>query len=173
VRPSGSRLLALLGSLALYGGAVSGLLQRLSTQADRLGGVDAHAVQDQLLLVAGLLAGLAVGPAIARWVHAGATALLPAAPKGRRLAFVRAVAFSAITAATAVNVLWVDPRVGLFIDLHRALLVEADLLLYLMGLLAGGAWYLLLDRQGWLGLLVAPAMALMLVSTGVVGRGWC
>ncbi len=160
-------------SLGVYAVAVLGAVDRAATQADRLGCVDLQAVQDQVVIVAGLLAGLALGATLGRWARAAAAALLPAAPEARRLAAVRLASLVAIAAATAVNALWVDPRVGAFIGLHRPLLVEADLLLYLMGTLAGGAWYALLDRQGWLGLLVAPAMALMLVSTGVVGRGWC
>ncbi|WP_430626247.1 hypothetical protein [Sulfobacillus thermotolerans] len=60
-----------------------------------------------------------------------------------------------------------------FIDTHIPLLVEADLLLYLMGVIAGSSWYIILDRQSWLGLLVTPAMALMIIGSVLAGHGWC
>ncbi len=167
------RAAGLIASVALYAAVVSRPAQDATTAADRLGCVDAHAVGVQALMMAGLLAGWIFGETAVRWVTLAAQALLPWASDQRRRAYVRAVAFAAIAGGGAVNFLWVNPAVNLFIDVHRPLFVEASLLVYLMGVAGGAAWFLLLDWQGWLGFLVTPAMALMLVSAGVVGRGWC
>ena len=99
--------------------------------------------------------------------------LLPDAGDGGRLAVLRGAAAVALLVTLGATLLWVRPGLDRFLDLHRPLLIEADLLLYAMGIVDGAAWHALLDRDAWLGLLLVPAMALMVLSGGVVGRGWC
>jgi hypothetical protein len=167
------RLWALVPSLAVYAAAVSGRWQRVATQADRLGCVDPHAVAYQAIVLAGLVAGLALGPTLGSWAGSAAAALLPDASEQRRAGFVQAAAWILILVGMAGSLLGIDPSLNLFLDVHRAALVEADLLLYGMGLLSGAGWRSLLGSGGWLGLLLTPAMALMMIGGGIVGSGWC
>jgi hypothetical protein len=163
----------LLPSLLAYAAAVSGRWQAVAARGDRLGCVEAHVVAYQAIVLAGLLAGLALGPALGRWAAAAAGALLPAASARRRAVFVQGAAWTLILVGMAGSLLGVDPAVNVFLDVHRAALVEADLLLYGMGLLSGAAWRALLGPGGWLGLLLTPAAALMMIGGGIVGSGWC
>ena len=160
-------------SLAAYAAAVSGHWQAAGRRGDALGCPLPQAVESVAVAWAGLLAGVAVGGLL---VGSGRTllhGLLPQLDDEARQAVLRWASALVLVVSTAASVLWVRPGLDLFVASHRPLLVEVDLLLYGMGVLAGAAWSALLDRDAWLGLLLAPAMALMLISTGVVGRGWC
>jgi hypothetical protein len=152
---------------------VSGPLRAGAFRADLQGCVETLAIAIQLLMLAGAVAGLAVGRPAVAGADQAVRALMPGAGAARRAAYLRGGAWAVILLAAASSALWVAPAVDLALDSHRALLVEADLLLYTMGVLAGIGWRALLDRDGWLGLLLMPAMALMVLGSGVVGRGWC
>jgi hypothetical protein len=173
VRPDLRRGVLLALSVAVYAAAVLGRWRDAVARADARGCVDAHAVQDQALLLAGLLAGLALAGAVLPWGHRLVRGLLPQADPGRRLALVRAAAGVAVALGGAANFLWAAAPLDRFLDAHRLLLAEADLAIYGMGTVAGIAWSALLGREGWLCLLVMPAMGLMWISAGVVGSGWC
>lgn len=160
-------------SVLVFVAAVSGRWQGVAERADRLGCVDPHVVAYQAIVLAGLLAGLAFGASLGYGATAAAAALLPAAAEPRRAAFVQAAAWILILVGMGGSLLGIDPTVNLFLDLHRAALVEADLLLYGMGLLSGASWRTLLGASGWVGLLLTPSMALMLIGGGIVGSGWC
>jgi hypothetical protein len=165
--------MALGASLLLYAAAVSDPLRTAGYLADLRGCVEAHAIQIQALMLAGVIAGLAVGAPALAGAGQALRALMPGAAAARRAAYLRGAAWALILLSAATNALWVAPAINLALDTHRALLVEADVLLYAMGVLAGIGWHALLDRDGWLGLLLMPAMGLMILSSGVVGRGWC
>ena len=167
------RMAVVAASVAAYAAAVSGVVQRGNLAADLRGCIELHAVVYQVLLLAGTAAGLAAGPMAVWWARAAARSLLPNGTEGRRTAWVRGAALAVIGLGLAANALWTSPSVNLFVDTHRPILVEADLLLYGMGALAGAAWYALLDEQGWIGALASPAMAFTLVSAGFTGAGWC
>lgn len=173
IRGWGARLTVAAVSVCLYAAAVAVTVRRAEWRADLRGCVELHAAVYQVLLAAGLALGLAAGTAVAPWTAAAARSLLPGAADGRRTAFVRAAALVVIALCLAANALWTNPAVNLFIDGHRAVLVETDVLLYGMGAAAGAAWFLLLDRYGWLGALLMPAMAFMLVGAAFTGSGWC
>jgi hypothetical protein len=160
-------------SLLVYAAAVLGRWQAASARADALGCALPRAVEDQLVVFAGLILGLVLGPALTGSARSLLRGLLPEAGEGGRLAVLRGAAAVALLVTLASALLWVRPGLDRFLDLHRPLLVEADLLLYGMGVVDGAAWHALLDRDAWLGLLLVPAMALMVLSGGVVGRGWC
>jgi hypothetical protein len=117
--------------------------------------------------------GRPAGPTLHRWARVLAQSLLPGATGARQQAWVGAGALTLLGLGLAASALWTSAQVNLFVDTHRAVMVEVDALLYLMGVLSGGAWYALLDRQGWLGFLATPAMALMVVGAGFTGAGWC
>jgi hypothetical protein len=52
-------------------------------------------------------------------------------------------------------------------------MVEADLVLYGMGVLSGTGWYWLLDRQAWIGAVANGAMALMVIGSVLTTHSWC
>lgn len=160
-------------SLGVYAAAVLGHWQAATAAADALGCALPRAVQDQAVVFAGLLAGLVLGPALTASARSLLRGLLPEAGDGARQGALRGAAAVALLLTLATTLLWVRPGLDRFLDAHRPLLVEVDLLLYAMGLVDGAAWHALLDRDAWLGLLLVPAMALMVLSGGVVGRGWC
>ncbi|HVB09890.1 MAG TPA: hypothetical protein VNM16_05925 [Bacillota bacterium] len=165
--------LGLILSLLLYAAAVSAPLRSAGALADRSGCVEAHAVVIQLLMLAGVVGGLAVGAPAISGVQRALQAMMPGADAAQRAGYLRGLAWALILLSAATNALWVAPALNMALDAQRALLVEADVLLYAMGVLAGIGWHALLDRDGWLGLLLMPAMALMILSSGVIGRGWC
>ncbi len=160
-------------SALLYAAAVAGPWQAASGRADVLGCALPHAVEDQAIVLGGLVLGLGLGDLLAGSARSLLRALLPQSDDPARTSVLRGAAAVALLVALAANVLWVRAPLDLFLDRHRPLLVEVDLLLYAMGVADGAAWHALLDRDAWFGLLLVPAMALMLVSGGVTGRGWC
>jgi hypothetical protein len=156
-----------------YAGAVSYHIQHLSYLADRSGCVDNHTLQYTAILLSGLLGGLALGPWVLRWSGSALAALMPAASEEMRYRRIKTLSVALILLGMAIDFLWIMPSLNLFIDTHIPLLVEADLLLYFMGAIAGASWYIILDRQAWLGLLITPAMALMIIGSVLAGHGWC
>lgn len=167
------RLGAFLMSLASYALAVSVRIQRLSNLADKRGCVDQHTLQYSWILLTGVVAGIAAGPWLYHWVQRGVRAFMPNASETLRLKRIKAVAVGFIILGMAVDFLWIIPSLNLFVDMHRPLLVEADVILYGMGTISGASWFALLDRQAWLGLLIMPAMALMIIGSVLSRHGWC
>ncbi|MCL4494266.1 MAG: hypothetical protein M1294_05555 [Firmicutes bacterium] len=167
------RYIALIFSLAGYAAAVSYPIQSLSYLADRGGCVDNHTLQYTGILLAGLLGGLALGPWVLKWSASALRALLPQVSEDLRYRRLKALSVAFILLGMAIDFLWIVPSLNLFIDRHTPLLVEVDLILYLMGAIAGSSWYVILDRQSWLGILVTPAMSLMIIGSVLSGHGWC
>ncbi|MCL6597051.1 MAG: hypothetical protein K6V73_12735 [Firmicutes bacterium] len=170
--PWGRRMGGLL-SLLVYAAVVSHPATRWVVASDRLGCVDPHALVDTAVLLAGVVLGLAWGADAVRAAYAGADALLSEASPPRRRAYVRTLAVLTVVLGMAVNVLWILPSLNLFVDRHAALAVEVDVLVYLMGALAGAAWHAILDRQAWVGALVTAAMSLMVVGGVLSQHAWC
>ncbi|SMC02155.1 hypothetical protein SAMN00768000_0373 [Sulfobacillus thermosulfidooxidans DSM 9293] len=173
IRNKGWRYVALVISLLGYAGAVSYHIQYLSYIADSKGCVDNHTLQYTAILMTGLLGGLALGPWVLKWSTSAIKALMPDTPDEIRYRRIKALSIAFILLGMAVDFLWIIPALNVFIDQHTPLLVEVDLILYLMGAIAGASWYIILDRQSWLGLLVTPAMALMIIGSVLAGHGWC
>lgn len=173
IRNKAWRYVALIVSFVSYAVAVSYHIQHLSDIADAHGCVDNHTLQYTFILIAGLLGGLALGPWVARWSSSALKALMPDSSEEMRTRRIKALSIALILLGMAVDFLFIIPSLNVFIDTHIPLLVEADLLLYLMGVIAGSSWYIILDRQSWLGLLVTPAMALMIIGSVLAGHGWC
>ncbi len=173
IRKKNWRYLALVISLLGYTIAVSAHIQYLSNLADQRGCVDNHAVQYTAILLTGVLGGLALGPWVLRWSASAMKALIPDTSDNIRYRRIKALSVTFILLGMAVDFIWIIPALNVFIDHHIPLLVEVDLILYLMGAIAGSSWYIILDRQSWLGLLVTPAMALMIIGSVLAGHGWC
>lgn len=170
---SARRLFTFALSVASYAVAVSARVQQISTHADQKGCVDPHTLQYSGILLTGVVAGIAVGPWVVSWAYRGIRTMMTTASESALRRRVRAVAASFILLGMAVNFLWIIPRLNVFIDGHRTLLVEADVILYTMGAVSGSSWFALLDRQSWMGILVMLAMSLMIISSVLSGHGWC
>lgn len=170
---SSRRLLAFVISIASYTVAVSYRVQHLSAQSDQKGCVDPHTLQYSWILLTGVVAGIAVGPWLLSWTRRGMRALMTGTPDESQRTRIKVVAGSFILLGMAIDFLWIIPSLNVFIDGHRTLLVEADVILYAMGTLSGASWFALLDRQAWIGLLVNLAMSLMIISSVLSGHGWC
>jgi hypothetical protein len=162
-----------LASLAAYALLVSGSVGAWIARADRRACVDPHALGDTGLLVAGVALGLVWGAAATDAAVGAADVLLPTVAPERRRAAVRALAALVLVLGAGMNVLWIVPALNLFVDVHTALRIEVEVLVYLMGALAGAAWYALLGRQGWIGVLVTAAMGLMTVGSVLSQHAWC
>lgn len=165
--------MALIVSLLGYALAVSYPVQHLSYLADRGGCVDNHTLQYTGILLAGLVGGLALGPWVLKWSGTALQALMPQVTANIRYRRLKRLSVALILLGMAIDFLWIVPSLNLFIDQHSPLLVEVDLLLYLMGATSGSSWYIILDRQSWLGILVTPAMSLMIIGSVLAGHGWC
>lgn len=160
-------------SLIIYAGLVTHQFQRANIAADRRGCIDVHGLQYTALVFAGMLAGLALGPWLIRWARRGVRAFMPELTEDGALRRIRSTAVGFILLGMLLDIGWIVPSFNLFIDLHRILTVEVEIILYAMGIGAGAAWYAILDRQGWLGLLITPLMALMLLGSSLARHGWC
>lgn len=160
-------------TLLAYALLVSGRLQAWVLASDQLACVDPHALTDTALFLVGMGPGLAFGRQAAAAAGSAATLLLPQTDAARRDGYLRGIAALFVVLGMGMNVLWIVPSLNLFVDLHATLLVEVDVLVYLMGAMAGAAWYVLLARQAWIGLLVDAAMALMVVASVLSRHGWC
>jgi hypothetical protein len=160
-------------SLAAYATLVSGAVRHWVMASDRLGCVDPHALTEGGIALAGVVWGLGLGPMARPVAQAVAARLLPTAPLQQREAYVRGVATALVVLGMAVDLLWILPNLNLFVDRHVALAVETHVLVYLMGVAAGAAWYVLWPRQAWMGLLVNAAMTLMVVSSVLSQHAWC
>lgn len=160
-------------SVALYAAAVAAVFQRFVARSDALSCVDPHETEYLIVLFSGAIGALGLGGRPERWSAAAARALLPSASDRRRTVAIRATAALAILLGMPAALLWSVPSLNLFLDGHRPVLAEADVLLYGMGVLAQASWRVLLGRRGWIGLLAVPASALMIMASTLTSQGWC
>lgn len=160
-------------SIGLFAVAAVHGWDMLAIQADRHGCVDVHGLEYVLFVVAGMFIGFAVGPWVRDRAARVAEIILPEHDARARMRRVNALATLFILLGMLVDGFWIAPAFNVFIDTHRALMVEADLVLYGMGALSGAGWYWLLDRQSWLGLVATPAMALMIIGSVLTTHSWC
>ncbi|MCY0863765.1 MAG: hypothetical protein OWQ57_02325 [Sulfobacillus sp.] len=160
-------------SLALFALSVSSRWFQAAAAADRQGCVNVHGLEYATIVQAGMIFGLAVGPAIIRWARQAARVLMPEADATRRQQRINAVAALSIVLGMLTDIFWVVPQFNVYIDLHRPLLAEADVVLYGMGFFAGAGWAILLERQAWIGWLISLAMALMVIGSVLSTHSWC
>lgn len=159
-------------SLLAYGLLVSRPVQSFYYAADGAGYVDAHFLQYLGVTLSGLVTGLALGPWIGQWLLRVVPALLPKTPEGTRAMYLRSVAWSFILLSMVPPLLWTVQTLNLFVDVHRGLFVEANLLIFLMGVLNGTAWHVLVPRHAWLSLILAPAFLGMVLVNVLTPYSW-
>ncbi|KPV40899.1 hypothetical protein [Alicyclobacillus ferrooxydans] len=123
-----------------------------------------------------MLGGVALGIAVAHPVSVGLRALirnLQVARQSDVQATLEKLAWGALIVAMLPALLWVVSPVNLFVDVHPGLMVEADLIVLLMGIVSGTAWMVLLGRRSWLGIIISASMILMLVGSILTRHSWC
>lgn len=167
------RLSALVLSIAGFAAAAVHGWAALAVGADVHGCVDVHGLEYVAFVISGMLLGLALGPSVRQGAGSVASAILPNVDERSRVRRVNALATLFILLGMVVDGFWLSPGFNVFIDTHRTLMVEADIVLYGMGILSGAGWYWLLDRQAWIGLLTTVAMALMVIGSVLTTHSWC
>jgi uncharacterized membrane protein YidH (DUF202 family) len=167
------RALLMGGALLLWAVMVSGPVQQWVYRADLGGCVGPHLTEVLGLMVAGMVSGLAIGPATFRWARWAAAAVLPRQAERQQTASVKAAAVVVIVVSMVFVLPWVSPEVDRFVSLHTLLAVEAFLVVYLMGTLAGAAWHALWERQAWVGVVLSLAMILMVMANTLSRHAWC
>lgn len=106
-------------SLALFALSVSSRWFQAAVAADRQGCVNVHGLEYATIVQAGMIFGLAVGPAIIRWARQAARVLMPEADATRRQQRINAVAALSIVLGMLTDIFWVVPQFNVYIDLHR------------------------------------------------------
>lgn len=167
----GAALYAL--SFTLFGVSVSKTALAIMAPADAARCVNFHAVDYLAVVVSGMIAGLATGDGPVRIADAAAAALFPDRDPVRRRARLRRAAAAGLALSLWAPLLWLLPGPGSVVDGHRRLLAAVETALYGMGFLQQAAWSITLNRRSWMGLLISPALALMMISNGLTTRGWC
>lgn len=159
-------------SFALFGVSVSRTVLAVIKPADAARCVNPHALDYLAITLSGMLAGLATGDGPARIADAASAALSPDR-SSVRIARLRRVAAAGLALSLWTPFLWLLPGSGTVIDGHRRLLAAIETALYGMGFLQQAAWQITLNRRSWLGLLISPMLALMMIANGLTARGWC
>lgn len=159
-------------SLVGYSLGVSHPAQSFYQGADQAGYVNPHFILYLGVAWSGLFVGLALGPWIVQWLSKAVTALLPKAPEGKRTAYLRSGAWTFILLSMVPPLLWTVSTLNAFVDVHRGLFVEANLLIFLMGALNAVAWTLLLPRHAWVSLLVTPMLLGMVLMNVLTPYSW-
>lgn len=150
-------------SLLLYVVAVSGGTVALYSALDERMAIVLHAFCNLLLVLAGGLLGLLVGPlAVSRskWII---QILLPQRSEGECESLLRSLASIVIVLGMTVSLLWGVILIDQFVDTHSTLLIESDVLLYSMGLVTGISWTVLMKQHAWFGLFISVIGMMMSV----------
>lgn len=157
----------------LFAAAVASPFAGLVARSDASGCVDPHAMEYLLMVFGGAVGGLGLRDRPQRAAAGIARALLPDSTDRRRAAAARGGAILAILFGMAAPILWTVPSLNQFLDAHRPIRVEVDVLLYGMGILMQSSWRVVLGNRGWIGLIATTAAALMVISGTLTSQGWC
>ncbi|MHB1682408.1 MAG: hypothetical protein ACYCYO_06200 [Bacilli bacterium] len=159
-------------SVTLFAATVSAPFQTLSTRLNMSQLVSLQAVQFLLILIAGMLPALLFANRILQAAKTITKALLQTASDAERQSYLRLVASIVIIFGMFASFVWTSTTVNAFVELHRGVLVESDLLVYLMGLLTAAAWSILLEDRVWYGLLFTPTLAMMTIANILTKHSW-
>lgn len=159
-------------SLLSYGLLVSLPLQHLYYGTDVGGFVNLHFAEYLGITFSGLLMGQAFSPWFAGWVPVAVTELLPKAPEVKRTTYLRSAAWIIVVLSMIPSLVWTISVLNVFVDTHRGLFVEVNLLIFLMGAINSIAWRILLPRHAWFGLILTPMSQLMVLATVLTPHSW-
>lgn len=125
-----------------------------------------------LVLLAGELAALSIFDATAAAARRVARILFSRYSEVRRESLIRQAAAVMIVIGMLPTLLWTIPQLNGFVNAHRGLIVEVDLIVYLMGLFVGTSWSILLKQKLWIGLLITPGVVLMTLANVLSVYSW-
>lgn len=146
-----------LGSALLFALAVNHRVVATYTLMDHQGATLGHALVNAIVVFSGL------------WLGSLGLGAWPVPHRGRW----RALAAVWVTLSMGATVLWGIPSLNALIDAHKGLQVEADVVLYMMGVISGVAWRILLGREwAWFGLLLSPSSLLMGMAGTLCAASW-
>lgn len=169
--PSRTRLGCLAASATLFLVAVNRSIQSRDLIYDKNHLASFHATQYLFIFVSGMCFGLGTAPSLVAGFQVVFQTVQSSISRGTGLAWSR---FAAATLAVVMipSLLWTVSSLNVFIDSRQGLVVEADVLVVLMGLLTGSAWYALLERKAWVGILFSLCMGLMVIGSILSNAGW-
>lgn len=167
-----TRVLVTALSLALYALLVWTRTRQFVEHSDLDGRVTWHALQFLGIFVVAILCGIAVGPRAQSMAQVALAGLQPNNPDEDIDRTLKTVARIVIAMGMMYPFLWIAPSLNRFLDVHLPLLVEADTLLYVMGIVTGVGWFILYEQRAWLGLLASPALSLLVISNALVTHSW-
>ncbi|MCY0874901.1 MAG: hypothetical protein OWT28_01245 [Firmicutes bacterium] len=158
--------------LLLYIAAVNTEADHWVTHFDQAAVVLPHDAIYFAILFAGVWLALSLSTTVRRIAEVFAQVLLPKRSDAQRAAFLRAASAAMIVLGMLPTLAWTLPSLNLFIDTHLALLIEVDVIVVVMGFLAGTAWSVLIPERAWLGLWVTPAVVLMTLANVLSHFSW-
>lgn len=123
-----------------------------------------QAVAYLMITIAGMLLGFSLQERLQRFADEFSRALLQNFSEERRIAYLRHTAIIILFLSLLTSLLWTNAALNQFVDLHRGLYVEANLLVYLMGFVIALAWILLLGRFALYGLLFSSTLTFMMIA---------
>lgn len=159
-------------SLTLYSFSVSAPVNTLCAQKTLQGTLSAQGVQYVFIMLAGMLLGMVAGP----WLEQKTYTIWRLLMEGRQIKDFRysqvRICATILTLSSVVNLLFLLWWFNQFVETHAHLKTDVMFLVYSMGFITGGAWFMLLHRQTWWGLMLSSAMSMMVVSSVLSGHSW-
>lgn len=165
-------ILMTISSIVLYSVAVSSPATTLCAGSVSKGYLSLQGLQYTLITVSGLGMGLTTS----RWLIQGMQSFFKSlAYRHRGVNLERKewrLAVIILVTGTSLNTLFLSLGFNQFVDLHKGLSVEMDILLFAMGVFMGVAWVILLRQNAWWGLFASTAMSLMIMSNTLAAHSW-
>lgn len=163
-----------IAALALgYAASVSHWITRDIVSSDRHGCLGPHIVTAWAMGVLGMGAALVLVPTVERLVQGVMAAFLPHQSSALRWQIARTLAAAFLIGNALAGLIWTSPRLDLFVDLHRPLRTESDVLIMAMGLAGGTAWRTLWPRWAWLGVGISIFMTYIVLANTLTRHAWC
>ncbi|KPV41963.1 hypothetical protein [Alicyclobacillus ferrooxydans] len=132
----------------------------------------AQGVQYTFIMLAGMLLGMAAGPWFERQTYTIWRVLI----HGRKKADFRSsqvrVSATILILSSLFSLLYLLWWFNQFAATHEHFKTDVMFLVYIMGVISGGAWFMLLHRQTWWGLMLSSAMSMMVVSSVLSIHSW-
>ncbi len=165
-------LLLVLVALA-YAAAVSVAVRHAMRSADQLGCNGPHIVEAWGINVLGMLGALVIVPSADRFVQRVMRAFLPQRTESFRQRMAQSTAIIFLVGNALAGLVWTSSRLDLFVDAHRPLMTEADVLVFSMGWLGGVSWRVIWPRWAWFGVAISLVMTYFILSNTLSRHAWC
>ncbi|WDL96123.1 hypothetical protein [Alicyclobacillus sp. ALC3] len=159
-------------SVLLYGLSVTQAVSTFCASETTHEALVAQSCQYVLVTFAGMLMGTVIGPSVEGAARGLWRVLHDAPDNGYFHRSQVRLSITVLTLSSLANLLLLVHRLNQFVDAHPVLKAEILVLVYVMGVLMGAAWYVLLRRQSGWGIVASSAMSLMVVSNTLSSHSW-